>query len=99
MHRDAARLDDVLSPGFREIGQSGRAWSRAEVIKTLTTDRIDLGRVEISERPTDELDGNYVLLTFRLRVGDRASLRSSLWQVTCYGARLVFHQGTPVVDG
>lgn len=96
VRRDAARLDDLLAPGFREIGQSGRQWSRAEIIEALTTEKSDLGPVEISDRYAEELPGGVVLLTFRLQAGGRTSLRTSLWEVTGYGSRLLFHQGTPV---
>lgn len=99
VRRDAARLEDLLAPGFREIGQSGRQWSRPEMIEALTTAFADLGPTEISERQAEELDGGFVLLTFRLEVAGRASWRSSLWQVTGYGAHLLFHQGTPISDG
>lgn len=96
VRRDASRLDDLLGPGFREIGASGRLAERGEVVDVLTRESGTVGPFEISERHAEELDGGYVLLTFRLQSGDRASWRSSLWQVTGYGAKLVFHQGTPI---
>ncbi len=99
VRRDAARLETLLAPGFREIGGSGRLWSRADTIEELTTASGDADPGRISERTADELDGGYVLLTYRLDVGGRAGWRSSLWQVTGYGTRLVFHQGTPILDG
>ncbi len=92
---DHAYMDAVLGPDFVEIGQSGRLWSRQEIVGA----------------PFQEIDvvlpltgfvvqgvcehGALVRYTSVPRHGSRgAAHRSSVWTRTDRW-RLSFHQGTP----
>ncbi len=91
---DAARLRELLTEDFAEIGQSGRRWTRSEIIAALTTDTPG-GRFEMSEREARVVGPDLVLLHYRLLFDGRDSRRSALWRCDPY-PRCVFHQGTAV---
>jgi len=88
---------ELLDPDFREIGTSGRLWTRAETISALTNEP---AKGEAGIRAT-ELAGEVVspglvqLIYVTDRDGQRAR-RSSLWRRSASGWRMVFHQGTPL---
>src|SRR4051812_48468164 len=77
---DAAELGLLLDESFTEIGQSGRLWTRGEVLRELNASAA-LESVEISESEVTPLSADLYLLTYRLVVGQNASRRSSIWRV------------------
>jgi hypothetical protein len=89
----AAALDRLLDPGFREIGASGRLWTRAAVIEAVPA-------WEQTAPILDEdmegrcLGGGLVLLTYVSDHDGRRARRSSLWRRSGGSWRMVFHQGT-----
>jgi hypothetical protein len=91
-------IDRLLAPQFHEIGQSGRHWTRAEVVAALTKEGTygEADSFTITERRADELTEGLVLITFRVEFRGRVSRRSSLWQMGTGGPMLLFQQGTPV---
>jgi ribonuclease HI len=100
IRRDRTALDRLLAPEFREIGQSGRLWTRDEILDALTAaDQAEFASVEVTDPDLVWLAKDLALLTYRLRVGERSSRRSSIWRVTPDGVVLVFHQGTAVMRG
>ncbi|MFJ4161052.1 GNAT family N-acetyltransferase [Microbacterium testaceum] len=91
----AGELERLLDPDFVEIGQSGRRWTRDEIVAALRDDPgTDLSPA-IEERDARLLGPTTVLLTYLLRFEDRVSRRSSLWRCDL-APRCLFHQGTPV---
>ena len=91
--RSPARLRELLDADFREIGASGRVWSRAETIELLA------GEDGTGPIPHDELTGEVlapgvVLLTYVSDPSGRRAHRSSLWRRTPDGWKLRHHQGT-----
>ncbi|WP_260856351.1 GNAT family N-acetyltransferase [Microbacterium sp. BH-3-3-3] len=91
----AGELRRLLDPDFVEIGQSGRRWTRDEIIAALREEPGADPSPAIAERDARVLGPTTVLLTYLLRFEDRVSRRSSLWR--CDPApRCLFHQGTPV---
>jgi len=97
VRRSARRVDELLDPDFREIGASGRLWTREETISALTG---ELARGEDGIRVT-EIAGEVVgpglvqLIYVSDRNGQRAR-RGSLWRRSAGGWRMLFHQGTPL---
>lgn len=94
--RDA--LERILAPDFVEIGKSGRLWSRAEILDSVTHD----GPRE-EPRPSDFearlVAPNLVLLTFTTTVAGARTRRSSLWRHGDDATwQIVFHQGTTAQD-
>lgn len=92
---DRTAVGQLLAHDFIEIGQSGRVWTRAETLDALEAET-GFDDADMSETAARELSPGLYLLTYRLRVGERESLRSSVWRVTANGPVLEFHQGTPV---
>jgi len=98
--RDRARLDALLHPDFREVGRSGREYSRADILTEFAG---------ATEYPAIESKGyrlrvpapGVALLTYVSAHRDdtgklsRFTLRSSLWVRSGTGWLLLFHQGTP----
>ena len=93
-----ARLDELLDPDFREIGTSGRRWTRAETISALSGQTTDNGPIEATDFAVTPVAPGVVLVSF-LTVGrGRRSLRSSLWRRTEGRWRVLHHQGTPLAQ-
>lgn len=88
-------VDELLAEDFSEIGQSGQRWSRAETVAALPAELGAPQAVTLEDRRALPLAPDFVLLSYRLVVGDRHSLRSSIWRRTGETVRCVFHQGTP----
>jgi hypothetical protein len=91
--RSPERLGQLLDADFREIGASGRVWSRAETIELLA------GEDRTEPTPHAKLTGEVlapgvVLLTYVSDPTGRRARRSSLWRRTPDGWKLRHHQGT-----
>lgn len=94
---DRATVERLLDAEYREIGQSGRLWTRDGIVAMLVGESPDeAGEHAISERHAVELADGVVLLTYRLVFDGRDSRRSSVWRVRDGRARVVFHQGSGV---
>jgi hypothetical protein len=98
---DAVRLRELLHPRFREIGRSGREYSRDDVLAELV-DQPQACEILSEDYRLDQLSERLALLTYRSAhvaadgALERHSLRSSLWELTEGGGwQLRFHQGTP----
>lgn len=97
---DGIRLGELLHPGFREFGRSGRTYSRADVIDACAG-QAHGHEVRSEEFHSELLAKGLALLTYRsARVNSdgtvgRHTLRSSLWELTTIGWQMRFHQGTP----
>ncbi|MER7697788.1 MULTISPECIES: nuclear transport factor 2 family protein [unclassified Streptomyces] len=96
----AQLLASLLHPEFREIGTSGRLWSRESIIASLTADDAPRpGPLTASRMRGAQLCADVVHLTFDTESRGIRSHRSSLWRLTPEGWRLYFHQATPFDDG
>ncbi len=91
---DAHRLRELLAEDFVEIGQSGRRWTRDEIIAALVSDP-GRGDRELSEREARQLAPGLVLLQYLLRFDGRDSRRTAIWRCAPH-PQCVFHQGTPL---
>ncbi|MEM9301334.1 MAG: nuclear transport factor 2 family protein [Pseudomonadota bacterium] len=104
VRRDAVALDALLHPDFEEIGGSGRAWSREEIIRELLTEA-PMPAVAADRFRLRRLGEDVVLLTYRSShmsgdgSHDRLTLRASIWMRTGSGWQVRFHQGTPAHEG
>jgi hypothetical protein len=106
-----ATLEELLDPDFREIGASGRRWTRAETISTLSAElsgelsadlsaessaeTADDGPIEATDFEMTAVASGVVLVTFQTVGRGRRSLRSSLWRRSRGRWRVLHHQGTP----
>jgi len=92
---DPQEVARLLDPLFIEFGQSGRRWTRDEIVAALRDDPGSDTSPRVEEKESHVLGADTVLLTYLLRFEDRVSRRSSLWR--CDPApRCLFHQGTPL---
>jgi hypothetical protein len=94
------RLEQLLHPGFHEVGRSGRRYDRGTGVNFLLAQSVQPA-VESSEFQLTLLAAGVALLTYRSchhsadgTVVNHA-LRSSIWLRTDAGWQLRYHQGTP----
>ncbi|NKX56226.1 ribonuclease HI family protein [Arthrobacter mobilis] len=90
---DFGRMAVLLHPEFAEIGESGRMWTREDIINALRPD--PAADSELDLLGVERLGEESILLTYRSRGRTGSSLRSSLWLRDAGRWRLRFHQGTP----
>ncbi|ODU04437.1 MAG: DUF4440 domain-containing protein [Pseudonocardia sp. SCN 72-86] len=91
------RAGELIDPGFREFGASGRVWDRESILDMLQGDESEPPQCHdlVATRPADDV----VLLTYRSEGAGRSVLRSSLWRRGGGGKwQVYFHQGTPTTD-
>lgn len=80
----------LLDPGWTEHGASGRRWSRAEMLATISP----LGDADLEVLSVEPLAPDVVLLLWRSRTDAGSALRSSVWVRHDGRWRQRFHQGT-----
>ena len=97
---NSVRLGELLHPGFREFGRSGRIYCRKDTLASCA-DQPRSYEVLSQDFQTEELAADLMLVTYRSAQVDadgsisRHTLRTSLWQRTEVRWQLRFHQGTP----
>lgn len=101
--QSASRLKELLHPEFREIGRSGRVYSRSAILERLADS--EPPKVHAEQFRRVELQPGVSLITYKsAHIAEdgglcRHSLRSSIWILGEEGWRMVFHQGTPTQVG
>ncbi|RYE79342.1 MAG: nuclear transport factor 2 family protein [Myxococcales bacterium] len=89
---DPSAVAALLDPHWREIGASGRVWSRDELLAEIGP----IGQIGFDLIGTRSLADDTLLVLWRSRDERGSQLRSSIWQQSTSGHWLqVFHQGTP----
>jgi hypothetical protein len=96
-----ADFENMMHPGFWEIGASGRRYSREYILAEL--ERRQQHPAEDLWQTSDfhcrMLAPDIYLLTYTLIQNKiRKTRRSTLWQYTEVGWKILFHQGTMVED-
>jgi hypothetical protein len=92
-------FDRLMAPDYWEVGASGRRYGRAFILQMLSENPpIDAAtaRWRISGQALRQLGPDTYLLTYSLRQSDRLTRRSTIWQTTLAGWRILYHQGTIV---
>lgn len=98
--QSAGRLKELLHPEFREIGRSGREYSRDTILERLID--TEPPHVHAEQFRRVDLESGVALITYKSAHIDatgelrRHSFRSSIWIRGEEGWQMVFHQGTPV---
>jgi hypothetical protein len=96
-----ADYESMMHADFWEVGASGRRYSREYVLAELEERRQHPGDDvwETSEFDCRELAPGLYLLTYTLIQNKiRKTRRTTLWQRTEVGWKIMFHQGTIVED-
>lgn len=93
-----ADFDVMMAPGFREVGASGRKYTRRDVLDVLEVRHAQPADEDfsISDFACQELAASLHLATYELTLGNRVSRRSTLWRHTDSKWKIVCHQGTLV---
>jgi hypothetical protein len=94
-------LERMTVEDFWEVGASGRRYAREFVFDVLEQRRTapQSNAWEITDLHCRKLAGEVYLLTYTLLQDNvRLTRRSTIWQKTAEGWRIVFHQGTVVQD-
>jgi hypothetical protein len=94
-------FENTTTADFWEVGASGRRYSREDVLTELerrqqaqTTDVWEAAGFHCRELAKDV----YLLTYTLLQYNERLTRRSTIWQRTPQGWKIVFHQGTIVQD-
>jgi hypothetical protein len=95
-----ADFEAMTELDFWEVGASGRRYSRAYVLDVLEERYRQPFEEDWETRDFHcrEIAADNYLLTYTLRQGQRITRRATLWQHTAQGWKIVYHQGTEVVD-
>jgi len=97
VRRSAARLGDLLADEFREIGSSGRVFTKADILEALPAETGEavfvMSGFEVVRLSADVVLATYAVAKITGRQTTR-SLRSSIWTRMGGGWRMLFHQGT-----
>jgi hypothetical protein len=93
-------FESMMTADFWEVGASGRRYSKdhvlAELQKRFAGEYVD--RWETRDFHCRRLADDVYLLTYTLQQGERTTRRSTIWQRSQAGWKIVFHQGTVVQD-
>jgi hypothetical protein len=96
-----ANFETMTLPEFWEIGASGRRYRREYVLDELERRLADAQSDvwETSDFRCQEIaEGVYLLTYTLLQDNERLTRRSTIWQRTEEGWKIVFHQGTIVQE-
>ncbi len=95
-------FEKMTTRDFWEVGASGRRYSRHDVLDLLEErfQQDQSGNIwETSDFNCKRLGADTYLLTYTLmQAGKRKTRRSTIWQQTTEGWKIVYHQGTLVQD-
>ncbi|NUP46229.1 MAG: DUF4440 domain-containing protein [Catenulispora sp.] len=97
---ERADFEAMTVPDFWETGASGRRYSRAHVLDVLEERYRDAPVEEwaASDFLCRELAAGVYLLTYTLVLDGRKTRRVTVWRRDGEAWRIVYHQGTPVLD-
>ena len=104
--RTRREFEDMIDPEFREVGASGRRYSREFVLEEVVRryENPEYSGIQASPENTwttgdfhclKIADNNY-LISYTLAQGERISRRSTIWRLTGAGWKILYHQGTIV---
>ena len=98
VRKNAERLSELLHDLFYEVGRSGDAYDKTQILSSLEAETTHV--VWSQDFELQVINDDLVLLTYRsAHIGEekmlaRFSRRSSLWQKVGGSWKLRFHQGT-----
>ena len=102
VRKSPQEISKLLAEEFVEFGSSGRVYTKQQVIDSLQNEFVQ--QISIDNFKTINLAPDVVLATYTAVKKNKSegettrSLRSSIWKLSDNEWRLVFHQGTPVIN-
>ena len=93
-----SHFEAMTTEYFWEVGASGRVYSREYILDILDQRyrRTDADVWETSDFYCRRIGLDVYLLTYTLRLGERVTRRSTLWEHTTGQWKVLYHQGTVV---
>ena len=97
-----ADFESLTAPSFYEIGASGRIYTRDLILSTLeqryrdptyTDDPWETSSFQLTQLSPDTFLLTYTLIQHQ-PTGDRMTRRTTIWQQSPCGWKILFHQGT-----
>ena len=92
-----ADFERLMSPDYWEVGASGRRYSREFILAHLRENPpVDAATAgwTTEQHALRQLGPETYLLTYTLHQQQRVTRRSTIWQRTVEGWRILYHQGT-----
>ncbi len=93
-----AEFERSTAPDYWEVGASGRRYSREFILRELTKSVPYVEAAAAGWETTDfglrRLGPDTFLLTYTLDQAGRRTRRSTIWQSSTDGWRILYHQGT-----
>lgn len=87
---DRAAVAALLHPDWREVGRSGRLWTREDQLDVIgPIDPVDVEVISV-----DRVGADTILLLWRTSTAEGSTLRSTLWVRSGGQWQARFHQGT-----
>lgn len=86
------QLSLLIADDFIEYGSSGRIYNKKDLLESLPEEKTEHYAVE--DFTSSKLSKNVILATYKVTIGSRRSLRSSIWKNNGSHWQMIFHQGT-----
>ncbi len=87
-------MDEMLADDFIEFGQSGRVYTKGEILERIPSLAGDF--YEMVDFQSRSLGQTHILILYRLIHTHGVSNRSSIWRREGDRWRMLFHQGTQI---
>lgn len=85
-------INALIADDFYEFGSSGRIWRKEDILQSLPQENaLDF---KINEFKLTKPESHVVLVTYKLTMNEKHSLRSSIWKYQQDRWQMIFHQGT-----
>lgn len=100
--RNLEDFERSTAPDFWEVGASGRRYSREFILGMRSREALvdaDAAGWKASGFGLRQLGPDCFLLTYTLDQQGRTTRRSTIWERTDSGWRIIYHQGTLVTSG
>ena len=97
-----ADFERMTDAGFREVGASGRRYSRDYVLAMLEQRHRDGWLDEplpLEDFQCTPIDGQAYLVTYTLHQGERITRRATIWRRDGDDWKILYHQGTLAMEG
>lgn len=98
-----ANFERMTTADFREVGASGRRYDRGFVLDMLEERHrggwLDEALPMEDFQCTPIVDGEAYLVTYTLHQGERVTRRSTIWRRDDSEWKILYHQGTVMLDG
>jgi hypothetical protein len=95
-----ADFEKMTAADFWEVGASGRQYSRAFILEEVErrSGKPQIDQFETTNFRCRQLANDIYLLTYTLlQNGERRTRRSTIWQRSIEGWKIIYHQGTIVL--